>query len=337
MGSHGGGTGPGQAQVLADLGITEERLQVPVRATMEVVSLGRVESGAEVFFAADALEADRIMVINRVKPHTAFRGEVESGLCKIMAVGLGRQKGAANMHKYALGRTIVPAARLIMDKAPILCGLAVTETALGGTRTVRLAWPEEFVETDRELLKEAWTMLPRLPIQDLDILLIDEMGKEISGAGMDPNVIGFWRREGGNREPDYRILAVLDLTGPSHGNATGIGMADLITERLRAQVDLQATYLNSLTSGVLRSARLPLTLEHDRAVVETALGLTPDPAQARLARIVSTAELETFWVTGPVLAELEGRAGIEIDPAPLDLTFTADNRLRPMGAAGEDQ
>ena len=331
MGSHGGGTGPGQANVLADLGITEERVKAEVRATMEVVSLGRIESGAEVLFAADALAADRIMVINRVKPHTAFRSEVESGLCKIMAVGLGRQKGAANMHKYALDKTIVPAARLIMERAPILCGLAVTENALGGTRTIRLAWPEEFVEVDRELLKEAWTMLPRLPMDDLDLLLVDRMGKDISGAGIDPNVIGFWRREGGAREPDYRILAVLDLTKSSHGNATGIGMVDLTTRRFMGQVDLEATRLNALTSGLLRSVRIPLALEDDRAVIETALSLTPDPEQARLARIASTADLETFWVTDPVRAELENRPGIEVGPDPLALSFDPDNRLLPMG------
>ncbi|MBW2430981.1 MAG: DUF362 domain-containing protein, partial [Deltaproteobacteria bacterium] len=212
MGSHGGGTAEGQTQVLAELGITQDAVGAPVVSNMEVVSLGRIESGADVFFAKDALDADHVVVINRVKPHTAFRSEVESGLCKILAVGCGRQKGAANMHRYDLAKTIVPAARLIMQQVSVLCGLAVTENALGATNSLKLARPEEFPEVDREFLKIAWTLLPKLPVDDLDILLVDEMGKNVSGAGMDPNVIGFWRREGGPRQPDYHILVVLDLT-----------------------------------------------------------------------------------------------------------------------------
>ena len=240
MGSHGGGTAEGQTQVLAELDITQDAIDAPVVSNMEVVSLGRVESGAEVFFAKDALDADHVVVINRVKPHTAFRSEVESGLCKILAVGCGRQKGAANMHRYDLAKTIVPAARLIIQRASVLCGLAVTENALGETHSLKLARPEEFPDVDSEFLKTAWTLLPKLPVDDLDILLVDEMGKNVSGAGMDPNVIGFWRREGGERKPDYRILVVLDLTPHSHGNATGIGMADLTTRRVADQIDWEA-------------------------------------------------------------------------------------------------
>jgi hypothetical protein len=257
MGSHGGATAEGQIQVLADLGITEEAVKAPIVSNMDVVSLGHIESGAEVFFAKDALAADHIMVINRIKPHTAFRADIESGLCKILAVGCGRQKGAANMHKYDLGKTIVPAARLIMQKTSVLCGLGVTENAAGGTHSIKLAGPQEFAEVDREFLKIAWTLLPKLPIDDLDILLIDEIGKNVSGTGMDPNVIGFWRREGGARNPDYRYLIVLDLTPASHGNATGIGMADLTTRRVIDQIDWNATYLNVFTSGIFRKQHWP--------------------------------------------------------------------------------
>ena len=321
MGSHGGATGPGQAQVLADLGISEETLGVPVVSNMDVVSLGRLDSGAEVFFAKDALEADHVVVINRVKPHTLFRGEVESGLCKIMAVGCGKQKGASNMHKFNLANTIVPAAQMIMEKAPILFGIAVTENATGGTHNIRLARPEEFVEVDREFLKEAWELFPSVPVDDLDILVVDEMGKDVSGAGIDPNVIGFWRREGGPRKPDYRILIVLDLTPKSHGNAMGIGMADLVTRRLMDKLDLHATQMNALTSKVLRSARLPISLENDRVAIETALDGVPDPRRVRMARIKNTASLETFWVTDSVLPELRSKEGITVDDDPLQLDF----------------
>ena len=330
MGSHGGATAEGQIQVLADLGITEEAVKAPIVSNMDVVSLGQIESGAEVFFAKDALAADHIVVINRVKPHTAFRADVESGLCKILAVGCGRQKGAANMHKYDLGKTIVPAARLIMQKASVLCGLGVTENAVGGTQSIKLVGPQEFAEVDREFLKIAWSLLPKLPMDDLDILLVDEMGKNVSGAGMDPNVIGFWRREGGPRKPDFRILIVLDLTPHSHGNATGIGMADLTTRRVIDQIDWDATYMNVFTSGVLRSARMPIPLENDRAAVETALARVPVPANARMVRIVNTGELETFWASQAVLPELKANANITVGHQPIKLRFNQDGRLIPM-------
>jgi hypothetical protein len=331
MGSHGAATAEGQVQVLAELGITEESVKAPIVSNMDVVSLGRIESGAEVFFAKDALAADHIVVINRVKPHTAFRADVESGLCKILAVGCGRQKGAENMHKYDLGKTIIPAARLIMQKTSILCGLAVTENAFGGTHSIKLAGPEEFAGVDRRFLKIAWSLLPKLPMDDLDILLVDEMGKNVSGAGMDPNVIGFWRREGGPRIPDYRILIVLDLTPHSHGNATGIGMADLTTRRVIDQIDWNATYMNVFTSGVLRSARMPIPLENDRAAVEAALARVPVPAKARMARIVNTGELVTFWASEALLPELRANANVTVDNQPLELRFNADGRLAPMG------
>jgi len=330
MGSHGGGTAEGQTQVLAELGITQDAVGAPIVSNMDVVSLGRIESGAEVFLAKDALDADHIVVINRVKPHTAFRSEVESGLCKILAVGCGRQKGAANMHRYDLAKTIVPAARLIMQQASVLCGLAVTENALGGTHSLKLAQPEEFPILDSDLLKIAWTLLPKLPVDDLDILLVDELGKNVSGAGMDPNVIGFWRREGGPRRPDYRILVVLDLTPHSHGNATGIGMADLTTRRMVDQIDWEATYLNAFTSGVLRSVRMPIPVENDRLAVEAALYRTPDPDGVRLVRIVNTGELESFWATAAVASELKEQANITVDDAARELEFSHDGRLLPM-------
>jgi hypothetical protein len=330
MGSHGGATAEGQAQVLAELDITEESVKAPIISNMEVVSLGHIESGAEVFFAKDALVADHLVVINRVKPHTVFRSEVESGLCKILAVGCGRQKGAENMHKYDLAKTIIPAARLIMQKTSVLCGLAVTENAFGGTHSIKLAGPQEFAAVDREFLKIAWTLLPKLPMDDLDILLVDEMGKNVSGAGMDPNVIGFWRREGGARKPDFRILIVLDLTPHSHGNAIGIGMADLTTRRVIDQIDWNATYMNVFTSGVLRSARMPIPLENDRTAVEAALARVPVPAKARMVRIVNTGELVTFWASEAILPELRANTNLTMDNQPLKLRFNQAGRLIPM-------
>jgi hypothetical protein len=233
------------------------------------------------------------------------------------------------MHKYDLARTIVPAARRIMEKTSVLCGLAVTENALGGTHSLKLARPEEFVEVDSQFLETAWKLLPRIPLDDLDVLLVDEMGKNVSGAGMDPNVIGFWRREGGERKPDYRILVVLDLTPHSHGNATGIGMADLTTRRVADHIDWEATYLNAFTSGVLRSARMPIPVENDLLALETALNRTPDLAGVRMARIVNTGELETFWATEALLPELRAQQNITVDTSPVNLQFDDTGRLLP--------
>jgi hypothetical protein len=297
---------------------------------MDVESLGRIDTGAEVFFAKDALAADHIVVINRIKPHTAFRSDVESGLCKILAVGCGRQKGAANMHRFDLAKTIVPAAKMIIEKASILCGLAVTENAWGKINAIKLAGPEDFVNVDQDYLKIAWNLLPKLPVDDLDVLLVDELGKNVSGAGMDPNVIGFWRRQGGERKPDYRILAVLDLTTQSHGNATGIGMADLTTQRLIDKIDWNATYLNAITSGIFQSARMPIVLDNDMALLEAALNRIPNPLKVRMARIVNTGSLKTFWATEAVLPDLREQDNITIEATPFELTFNDDMRLLPM-------
>jgi hypothetical protein len=328
MGSHGGATAEGQAKLLNYLGITESSMGAPIISTMDVISLGRLDSGAEVLISKDAFEAHHLVVINRVKPHTLLRGEVESGLCKMLTVGCGKHKGALSMHKFGLASTMTPAARIILEKAPVLCGLAIVENALEQVHTVKLALPEQFIEVDTELLKSARRLFPRIPLEDLDILIVDEMGKNISGAGIDPNVIGFWRREGGPRKPDYRTLIVLDLTPQSEGNAVGIGMVDLTTRTMMDKVDLKPTYTNAITSGVWRSARLPIALENDRVVLETALSHVLDPDHVRMARILNTLHLENFWATEALLPELRKQEGITVDGKPLQLEFDDEGRLR---------
>ena len=328
MGSHGGATAEGQAALLNELGIIEASVNAPIISTMEVISVGRLDSGAEVFISKDAFEADHIVIINRVKPHTLLRGEVESGLCKLLTVGCGKHKGALNMHKFGLASSITPAARIILEKAPVLCGLGIVENALEQVHTVKLAFPEQFIEVDKELLKSARWLLPRIPLDDLDILLVDEMGKNISGAGIDPNVIGFWRREGGPRKPDYRTLIVLDLTPQSKGNAVGIGMADLTTRRVIDKVDLKPTYTNAITAGVWRGVRFPIALDNDRAVLEAALLHVLDPRHVRMVRIVNTLHLENFWATEALLPELREQEGVMVHDTPLELQFDEEGKLR---------
>ncbi len=330
MGSHGGATGEGQAAVLAELGVTEDSAGAPVVSSMDVVSLGFLENGAEVSFSRDALEADHLVLINRVKRHTAFRGEIESGLCKMLAVGCGKHQGAVNMHKYGLASSIIDAARLILSRTPVLFGLAVLENALAGTHSVRLVPPERFLLSDAELLKEANDLFPSLPLDRLDILLVDEMGKNISGVGMDPNVIGMWRREGGPRLPDYRTVVVLNLTPESRGNAVGIGLADLTTRRLIESIDIEATYANTLATGIWASARLPIALENDRAALEMALSKAPAPEHVRLVRIRNTLRLESFWASRALLPELGSNPRLEVSDSPVELQFGRDSILLPF-------
>ncbi len=330
MGSHGGATAEGQIKLLGELGITESSGGAPIISTMDVISLGRLESGAEVFMSKDALEADHIVVINRVKPHTAFRSEVESGLCKMLTVGCGKHEGALNMHKFDLAASIIPAARIILEKAPVLCGLAIVENSADRTHTMSFALPEQFVEIDRELLELAWKFLPRIPLEELDILVVDEMGKNISGAGIDPNVVGFWRREGGARKPDYRTIIVLDLTPQSDGNALGIGLTDLTTRRVIDKVNIRATYANALTTGIWGSVRLPIALENDRAVLETALSHVLDLDHVRMVRIVNTLHLEHIWATEALLPELREKENLVVDEKPHQLRFDEEGRLHPF-------
>jgi len=330
MGSHGGATAEGQIEILAHLGITESAMGVPIKASMDVVSLGRIDAGPEVFIAKDVLAVDHIMVINRIKPHTLFTSKVESGLCKMVGIGLGRQAGASNLHQYDLAKVIVPAASLILEKLPFLCGLAVTESAMGGTYNIRLTTADQFVQTDSDLLEEAYRLLPRLPMDELDLLIVDRMGKEVSGAGMDPNVIGSWRRDGGERKPDYKTIVVLDLTDASHGNATGMGAADIIPKRMQDKIDFQATYKNALTAKCPRAGRMPMIADDDRTAIEAAAGLNPDPRSAKIVRILDTCNLDTFWATQPVIEALNGKAGISIERQALKLTFDDRNRILPF-------
>jgi len=330
MGSHGGAEAEGQSALLHDLGVSESTVKAPVVSTMDVASLGRLESGAEVFFSKDALSADHFVVINRVKPHTICHAEVESGLCKMLAVGCGKHKGASGMHRFGLAASIVPAAKLILRHAPVLCGLAIVENSSEFTHTLKLALPEQFADVDRDLLVLARSLLPKIPLDDLDILIVDEMGKDISGAGIDPNVIGFWRRESGPKRPNYRTLIVLDITPRSHGNAVGIGMVDLTTERVIEKVDLKASYTNAITTGLWSSVRLPIALENDRAVLNTALAKVADPRQVRMARIINTLKLETFWATQPLLGELGTHSGVTVDETPRHIAFDDQGRLLPL-------
>jgi len=327
MGSHGGDTVEGQRDLLASLGITAEALNgVPVLCSTDTVELGKTKDGRPVRIDSFcAREADGILVVNRVKPHTAFRSSTESGLLKMIAVGLGHQSGAASVHAAGaakMGDTVREMAAVASASLPILGGLAIVENGYEETaRIVPLTLPE-FVAGEERLLAEARAMLPRLPLSGADLLIIERIGKEISGTGMDTNVHGRWGSSDpgplAGPSPVFTRLVVLDLTEASHGNATGIGLADFTTERVIAALDRRSTYLNCLTSTFIDRARLPIFLPTDRQAIAAALmslGAAYDLGRLRVVQIKDTLHLESFLVSVPLAAELAADVDVQRRPA----------------------
>jgi len=331
MGSHGGATAHGQVEVLRSLGITETSVGAPIVSSMEVDRVGEIK-GTPVYVDRNALKADGIIVVNRIKPHTDFKGEIESGLMKMIAIGLGKQKGAEMIHHnlYEGYHTLLPAAAgLIMEKAPILMGLAIVENARHETAKVVALEPREFVAAELKLLEEAKNLLARLPFHELDVLVVEEMGKNISGVGMDTNVIGrFWMPgESDPRAPKIDKIVVLNLSEESHGNAIGVGLADLITRRLFEQIDYPSTYVNCLTQGTCATGKIPIWLPNDRDAIETALRICGpiEPTTARMIIIKNTQELEHFWISeslaGQVKRDKKLAKSVELIGEPREIQF----------------
>ena len=325
MGSHGGGTAKGQLEMLESLGITVESVGAPVLSSIETVKLGKTSSGAPVYMDRNTYESDGIVVVNRIKLHTAFHGRIESGLCKMVAVGLGKREGAETGHRLGLGEVIVECFRLAQKKVNIILGVAILENSRDETLDIRVVPPEDFESVDSELLERCRNILLRIPVSEFDILIVDEMGKNISGTGMDTNVIGFWRRFGGEKDPDYKTLIVLSLTPESRGNAMGIGLADLTTRRLVDSVDYNATYANAITSQ-WALGRIPITLENDRECLRIALE-KHDPGLARLVRIKNTLDLEELFVSENLAPSLKTRDDIEIIGKPAPMQFNSGGFL----------
>jgi len=276
MGSHGDANIEGQRKILASYGITEESTGVSIKATMEVVELAKLENGLPVYFDKYAFQADGIIVVNRIKVHTVYKAEIESGLCKMLSVGLGNHKGATVVHSLGpkgISDNVIKFAQVILKKAPILCGIGIVENAYDDTAKIRAALPEDFYKVDKELLKECKANSPSLPASNIDILILEEMGKNISGAGMDTNITGGVKayKEGEYNPPQIKKIIVLDLTSESHGNALGVGIADIITKKLYKKIDFEVTYKNVITCGYLDRAKIPLVVNTDKEAIEIAL------------------------------------------------------------------
>ena len=340
MGSHGGATAEGQVYMLSTLGITESTVGAPIRSSMEVVEVGRLSNGMPVFVDRIAAGADGIVIVNRVKPHTDFTGDLESGLAKMAVLGLGKHKGAALVHSYGVEGLQVwmpQAARLIVQSLPVLFGLASVENAFHEVAQIAALAPAEIAGPgEKSLLRQAYGLMPAFPFPEIDVLIVEEMGKNISGVGMDPNVIGRTKVHGvaDTVTSDIRAIAVLGLTEETHGNASGIGLADVTTRRLVEQIDFEATYINCITAGAcgVQRAAIPIVAPNDRAAIETALHVCgqPDPLQARMARIRNTLSLEEMDVSESLARyPAEERRCTQIGPR-FSLGFTTDGQLLPF-------
>lgn len=338
MGSHGGATAEGQEELLAGFGITEEVCCAPVRSSMEVVELGETESGVTVYMDRLASEADGVILVGRIKPHTDFHAEVESGLMKMASIGLGKHAQALALHAHGVRGIrdyMVEAADLVLGSGHVLFGVGLVENAYEEIARLEAIPAGRVPARESELLAEAARLMPKLPVQDLDVLFVDEMGKDYSGTGMDTNVLGRFKILGVEEpeSPRIKYVVVGDLSARSHGNALGVGLADFTTRRLVQKVDARVTNENVLTSTFIERAKLPMALPTDRAAVEAALrcnwGVPPE--EARFARIPNTLELEFVYVSESLLEEVSGMQGVEVLGEPEELSFDTEDNLPSFG------
>ncbi len=340
MGSHGGATAAGQQEMLAALGVTEACTGAPVVSSMEVVEVGQLSNGMPVFIDRNAAEADGIVIANRVKPHTDFRADYESGLAKMAVLGLGKHKGASTVHRYGVEgmRGVMPqAARLIVAKTPVLFGLASVENAfhevarIAAVPPTGIAGPEE-----KALLQEAYSLMPRFPFPAIDVLIVEQIGKNISGVGMDPKVIDRAKVHGvvDHLTCDIAVIAALDLTPEAHGNASGIGLADVTTRHLVEQIDFEALYINCMTAGIcgIQRSFIPMVAPTDRAAISTALHVCgqPDPLQARIVRIKNTLSLGEMDVSESLASQIGGLPAVSLVGSPFELGFDVEGRISPF-------
>jgi hypothetical protein len=340
MGSHGGGTAEGQRQVLESYGITEAFVGAPIRSAMDVVPLGTTAEGFPVVLDRHAWEADHVGVVARIKPHTSYHGPVESGLLKMMMIGLGKHAGALTYHRILLeqpyDRVVRSVGRLMRAKGKIAFGLALVENAYDETALVEAVLPGDFEPVEERLLALARNWLPRLPWREADLLIVDEIGKEISGSGLDTNVVGRKRAFPGDEpedQPRMRFIFVRGLSAHTHGNAAGIGLADFTTTRLVRAMDYHATVLNCLTSGYPEAAKLPVHFASDREVIEAALAILGRraPQEARILHIRNTLAVEELEVSEPCLDQAGRQTDFTVEGAPYELSFDARGDLAALG------
>lgn len=330
MGSHGGATAEGQVEVLHSLGITEEFCGAPILSSMEVVQVGKTPEGMPVHIDKNAWEADGILLMGRVKVHTDFKSPIgiESGLMKMAAIGLGKHKQALLIHSYGVHgiRDIMPeVAKVLLEKTKILSGVAIIENAFEQTAILEAIPTASIPQREKELLAESAALMPKLPVEDIDVLVVDEIGKNYSGTGMDTNIIGRIRILGVQEPtaPKIKYIVASNVSEESHGNALGIGLADLTTRRLFDQVDHQKMNENVITSTFLHRAMIPIVLENDRDAIEAAMRANwgIEPEKTRFIRIPNTLHLEYMYVSEALLPEITGLDHIELIGEPEEMVF----------------
>ncbi|MFB6295816.1 MAG: DUF362 domain-containing protein [Halobacteriales archaeon] len=337
MGSHGGATAEGQVETLASLGITPETVGCEIRSSMDVTQVATGSDGRPVFASVDALDADAVLLVNRIKAHTDYVGDYESGLCKMAVVGLGKHRGAEEMHNAALTRgfqAVIPEyASVLIEETPVVGGLGIIENAEDRAAEIVGVPAGEILDREPALLERSKDLLGTLPVDDLDLLVLEEMGKDVSGTGMDTNVVGRqWFH--GQPEPDDAVdvtrIYVRSLTEASHGNALGVGLADFVHRDVVERVDFGDTYVNIATSGEPRRAKLPFVVPTDDTVFRLLPSTTGvDPADLRIAIIPNTLDPDDLLVSEPVGAELESHPDVTLgDPEPLQFDDTGELRSR---------
>jgi hypothetical protein len=336
MGSHGGGTAEGQRELIEGYGITETAMGCPIRASMETVVVCQAAEGFPVHFDKHAFGADHVLVVGRIKPHTGFVGDIESGLMKMMLIGLGKHEGAKIYHRaimnHSFGQIVRSVAREVLSKCSVVAGLGIVENAYDQTALIRAVAPQEFEDREKELLVLAKEWIPRLPFKTADILLIDEIGKNISGTGMDTNVIGRKYNDHAaveNEWPKVKRIVVRGLTEATHGNATGIGMAEFCRSRVVRDMNVKITRINCLTGGHPVAAMVPLDYETDREVLDIAfptIGLT-EPPDAKLMWIHNTLEVVEVECSAAYLNKARERKDLTILCEPRPMEFDASGNL----------
>lgn len=334
MGSHGGATAEGQREVLASFGITEEALQVEVKATMEVEEVGRTKSNIPVYVDKYALEADSMVIINRVKPHTDFKADYESGLMKMLGIGIGKHKGASMMHSFGFAqfyRVVPEVAEAVLNTCNVAFGVAIVENAYDDTSKIVAIPPNEIFAQEKELLEQSKRLMPKILVPEIDVLIVNEIGKDISGAGMDPNITG---RTGsglpGFEAPPIQKVVVTDLTDKTQGNACGIGLADVTTKRVVEKIDFNYTYANSITSTELDPAKIPVAMNNDREALVVALRSCTNITieNAKIVRIANTLELDEIVVSEAAYNDIKDDPNIELIEGPFQLSFDENDFLQ---------
>ena len=332
MGSHGGATAEGQRLILTGYGVTEENMGCPILSSMDTVFLGRTPEGRPVYCDRNAYEADGIILCGRVKAHTAFRGPFESGILKMAVIGMGKQKGAEACHVdgfLEMGRIVQEVGKVVLDSTNIVSAVGLVENAFDQTCLISAMKKEDVWTREPELLKEAKKRMGKLFFDNIDVLVVDKIGKDVSGDGMDPNVTGRFAVPHVKGDLKVQHIAVLDLTEETHGNSNGIGLADVTTKRLVDKIDSDCTFPNVCTSTVLCTPKVPLFTHSDESCVQIALRTCNyiDRKNPRVVRIEDTMHLQEIWISEPMLEEAEANKEIEVLSEPFDWPFDKDGNL----------